>query len=155
MSKFSFPFNRNQVLLLFAIGAVCYNSYLHFSSPAYRYYKESITSFRSDFDKYKSIIQNDFLPSVYFLATNSHAVVSSPAAPIRDSNGSLGILDASFFICQGRRGFVFNGFEFFVGDDFFGYPILGISPTLVTTSQGFFYFNKSPYFEKNNEDKKQ
>lgn len=153
MSKFSFPLNRNQVLLLFAIGAVCYNSYLHFISPAYRYYTESIKSLRSDFDKFKSTIESDFLPAVYFIATNSHVVVSSPVAPARDSNGSLGILDASFFICQGRRGFVFNGYVFFAGDDFFGYPILGISPTIVTTSQGFFYLNKSPYFENQKEEK--
>lgn len=106
--KFSFPFSRNQVLLLLAIGAICYNSYLHFTSPAYRYYRQSVSSLRSDFDKYKSLIETEFLPSVYFLATNSnHTVSSSPVVSIRDSNGSLGIVDGAFFVCQGRKGIHF------------------------------------------------
>lgn len=149
----SLHISRNQFLALLCFGAICYNSYLHFSSPAYKYYSEVSKELHDDWAKFRKTIEGDFIPTVIFAVTNSRPVAVSekvsytpfvnPSLP-----ESLGIIDGKYWECGDKRGFFWDDRSFCVSDDFFGFPILGISPTMVTTTQGSFYLRKPPYYDK-------
>lgn len=151
--------NRNQILAVLLIAIIGFNCYVHFSSPIIHDFNSFASELRRDNDIFKSKIVNDFIPAITAIATNRVGVASSVSgySPFKVENlpVSLGIIDGRFFVCGSRSGFYWDDRSFFVGDDFFGFPILGVSPTIVTTAQGFFYLRKPPYYgaEKNENEK--
>lgn len=119
------------------------NTVIHFTHPAYKYYKQNISKVESKLldrqEKFEKKIVGDFLPAIYQAISNSYRVVngSAPSAPaitqIKSEQRPLRQLDASFYLFRGAPCIEYNGITFQVGDNFDGSAITSVSPLLVRT----------------------
>lgn len=130
------------VFLLFVVVLV--NSIIHFNHPAYKFYRENVKQFRSDYNDFVRQVRLELVPSILMVASNNNNSVSSLVSPAllpsvsssssaASSSSSDSFLDCRFFKTGGRSYIEYNNNYFTDGDDFFGYTILEVRPTIVIT----------------------
>lgn len=149
----------NQYLQLALVLVLAINSVQHFTSPVYREYnrlcslvaRQSEESNRIFFDRtfpaftnYVCAIASD-LSSASVVNSNYCASVSSPDSRMVDhkdvrqsAQNEKGGLVVSSYRINGVDGFYYQGFDYRVGDMFFGSPIVYLSPTFVKTVDSYF-----------------
>lgn len=136
-----------KILLLVLVLVLIANTVLHFTHPAYRYYTQNVSQFRSDYNDFVRRVQHDFIPVI--LSVSSNRVYSSSTSFVTNSLSSASrdqvpsSVDARYFVAGGRPGFTFNNFNFFQGDDFYGYTILDVRPTIIITDGRVFLISNS------------
>ena len=178
MKKLFLPENRPMLVAVLLIVALLVNGILHYTHPAYRYYREQLQNLRVEYtgkvDAFKEEVQRDILPR--WLDTVSNVVVRSsaremlsrlplrtrdgvsivPSAPSVPSLSSLPFGNARFFIVDGRFGVEWQGSSFYVGDPFLGSRITSIDRSCFSLSDGRIFSYNKPNFSlpvKHNNEK--
>lgn len=139
--------NANQIIAVVLMAIVLHNSYLHYTHPAYTYYRENVQQFRADYNAFRKQVIEDFVPAITNVSirlasassvpqpTNSFSSVSSsPAVKPSPDKVKFSELQASYFVCNGEKGFYFEGFPYFLGDVFMGGEVILITPSFVQTT---------------------
>lgn len=94
----------SQILCFLLFVAVLHNTYLHYSHPAYKYYRETSLNLHSQMDGFKKEVAEQFVPAVREVASNMVAIATvdhdsfpSPQLPDRDSeeNSTSSIVEKS------------------------------------------------------------
>lgn len=154
----------NQVLLVGVFLALVVNTIVHFTSPAYRYYKQNLEHLQNGVNDFERKVALQFVPAVLALtnslgrsdtvATNSFSVVAGTSLPLlsQTNSPSLFNLDFKFFTVGGQMGFSCDGVNYFEGDSFFGSSIRLVTPTMIVTDQ--YQFVRPLLSEKNKGVKK-
>lgn len=146
--------DKAQVIAILLTGALLVNAAIHFTHPSYKYYKQNVARLDSEFKEFRERVQNEFVPAVMLIATNINALAVLSSSPGFATNALVLAsqpiqppqpqdVDCHYFVCQGRRGFKYQGFPFFVGDTFFGEEILAVDPTCFKTSERLYYIRPS------------
>lgn len=153
--------SRKYLILVFLlIGLLIVNTVVHFSHPAYRFYRQNCEdlkkqvesaalSLRSDYDVFTKRVQVDFVPSILTVFSNRCEFASV------SSNGTVGVVGSSsgddykpdiitarYFVAGGKGWLDYDGWQYTAGDDFFGYTILEIRPSLVITDGRVFILQR-------------
>ena len=138
--------NPLHLILVLLLLAVVVNSVIHYTSPAYRYYREAVNGLRSDYTKLRKQLLVDLLPTLQLALTNKTSTVSYSSTTSFTSTDSLVTVDTTtnclpltsflsfdFFSVSNSPGFSFNGRTYAVGDLFLGSPVVFVSPTFIKT----------------------
>lgn len=142
--------SKTQFLILVLIVGIVINTWIHFTSPAYLYYREKVAEIKDDNSLFRRRVYTDLMPLI-FMKTNSFcssSVVVSNGVVSSSFNSSYSesryaVIDASFFILGGEMGFFYNGWQFFIGDLFYGDQIVYIDPTMAKTRTMDFFFKRN------------
>lgn len=141
------------ILCLVLIVAVVVNTIVHFSSPAYRYYREVARRQDDTIALFKRQVTAEILPN--FVSSISNVVKASSSTILTNALGSAGagaaspapadsvclpklpdvISSAYVFKCGGDFYLSFAGHYYRVGDFFAGHRILEIYPNTLITDQ--------------------
>lgn len=130
-----------KLLILVLVVVLIINTVLHFTHPAYKYYTDNVRQFRSDYNDFVRQVRSDFIPTILQVSSNRYQRVetssSSSNVVVETSSSSSSVIptsvDARYFSANGDGYFCFNGWTFKKGDDFYGYTILDVRPTLIIT----------------------
>lgn len=166
----SFPIlSRGQLMAVVLILATVLNVIMHFTHPAYRYYKEFSRAQAERFDALEKRIRADFVPAIMSAVSNRSSAVASPFASITpslpSSVGSSPSSSAAVPVVYGGdvrkdvklRFSSVNDVPFVtvndtvhltIGDDLFGEPIRRITPTCLFTDSAVYLYADSPKQEK-------
>lgn len=166
----SFPaLSRGQLMAVVLILATVLNVVMHFTHPAYRYYKEFSRAQAEKFDALEKRIRADFVPAIMSAVSNRSSAVASPFASITpslpSSAGSSPSSSAAVPVVYGGdvrkdvklRFSSVNDVPFVtvndtvhltIGDDLFGEPIRRITPTCLFTDFAVYFYADSPKQEK-------
>ena len=152
----------NQILQLALVFVIAVNCIQHFTSPVYREYNklcsivanQSAEANRIFFDRTFPTFTNYVHALRLSASTNTFDVASTVCSDvsndkpisvdhkdIRDRampSGKGKGLPISFYRYNGVEGFYYEGFDYRVGDMFFGSPIVFVSPTFVKTVDSYF-----------------
>lgn len=166
----SFPaLSRGQLMAVVLILATVLNVVMHFTHPAYRYYREFSRAQAEKFDALEKRIRADFVPAIMSAVSNRSAAVASPfssAAPSLSS--SVGLFSSSSpavpvvyggdvrkdvklrFSSVNDVPFVTvnDTVHLTIGDDLFGESIRRITPTCLFTDSAVYLYVDSPKREK-------
>lgn len=161
--------SRGQLMAVVLILATVLNALMHFTHPAYRYYKEFSRAQAEKFDALEKRIRADFVPAIMSAVSNRSAAVASPfssASPsLPSSSGSFPSSSPAVPVVYGSdvrkdvklRFASVNDVPFVtvndtvhltIGDDFFGEPIRRITPTCLFTDSAVYLYVDSPSREK-------
>lgn len=162
----SFPtLSRGQLMAVVLILATVLNIVMHFTHPAYRYYKEFSRAQAEKFDALEKRIRADFVPAIMSVVSNRSAAVASPFASIAhslpSSAGSSPSSSAAGPVVYGgdvrkdvRLRFssvndvpfvtVNDTVHLTIGDDLFGETIRRITPTCLFTDCAVYFYADSP-----------
>lgn len=134
---------REYTIFFLLIGFSVINTVMHFTHPAYKYYKQNISKVESRLsdrqEKFEKKIIGDFLPAIYQSISNSYRVVEGSPSSVsvlpqaKTEHRVVKQLDASFYIFRGVPCIEYNGITFQVGDNFDGSAIISVSPMMVRT----------------------
>lgn len=139
---------REYLIFFLLIGFSAVNTVIHFTHPAYKYYKQNISLVENRLnerqEKFEKKILADLLPAIYQSISNSYRVVKADASAsqspyisispeVKNERRALKQLDASFYLFRGVPCIEYNGITFKVGDNFDGSAITCVSPMMVRT----------------------
>ena len=166
----SFPIlSRGQLMAVVLILATVLNVIMHFTHPAYRYYKEFSRAQAERFAALEKRIRADFVPAIMSAVSNRSVAVASPFSSITpslpSSVGSFPSSSAAVPVVYGGdvrkdvklRFSSVNDVPFVtvndtvhltIGDDLFGEPIRRITPTCLFTDSAVYLYVDSPKQEK-------
>lgn len=149
--------SRKYLILVFLlIGLLIVNTVVHFSHPAYRFYRqnceqlknqvESVAlALRSDYDVFTKRVQVDFVPSILTVFSNRcdvASVFSNRCDVVGSTDYKPDIITARYFVAGGKGWLDYDGWQYTAGDDFFGYTILEVRPSLVITDGRVFVLQR-------------
>ena len=145
--------NFNQCLAIVLIGALCYNGYIHYTHPAYTYYKENIAALRREFVDFRNLVTSDFVPAVSngFLNVASLTIsnqlnLARSSTPHQLSTNSVSRIPYIKFhspCTMSGRSYVYLGQTMYsVGDYVFGEVIEGITADAVKLGGQYYEVKK-------------
>lgn len=147
--KSKFTFSGNHLFLIFVIIAISYNTYIHSTHSAYKYYKDNIRRLEEDLKAYRALINKDilfrlstltnFLPSVNrpYQYTQVSSDIKLDPIEVAPSNYPSFKFDAYFE--SGSKQYARSGFKYYTsGDEINGLPIRSISPQFVQIADRFY-----------------
>ena len=138
--------SRNTWMALALIGALVLNTIMHFSHPAYRFYKDTSKAQDKKYDEFVKRVEKEFTPAIINSISNiaeKSSIASSPApAPITTSAASSmfgrGNSDKdfdddliSFLIVNNEPILKYGNFYLKAGDVLWGDIITMITPSAV------------------------
>ena len=158
--------SRNTWMALALIGALVINTIMHFSHPAYRFYKDTSKLQDKKYDEFVKRVEKEFAPAIINSISNiaeKSSISSSPApAPITTSAASSmfgrGNSDKdfdddliSFLIVNNEPILKYGNFYLKAGDVLWGDIITRITPSAVFCRQNTFIIQ--PQKEKEKDEK--
>lgn len=162
MKNFFSNLDKAQVIALLLVVALIFNAIIHWTHPAYRYYRDKISLMDSRYDaRYKefvSDVRTNLVPSIAFVATNNinslvafsrsfqnssqfQDRVSSSSSSSKTLNRSK--LNANYWSIGGDYGLWFEGYSYRVGDSFRGENILAIDPSCMLCDNTLYIIGRS------------
>lgn len=135
---------RQELSAWILIAALVANAWIHFRSPAYRYYREQSEQLDERVSAFESRVRDEFVPALKDIATNMVAAVSSPSPFGLQSSGDLvqrgGVEFVQDYRSQYARtggyvvsGCFIDGHFYRLGDRYLGSPIIEIEPSCAFT----------------------
>lgn len=149
---------KDYILLFAVLVAVLLDLGVHFTHPAYKNYKQNLQVLRHGLADAKEEFRRDFAYPICQAVTNRaysmlspSVVASSGCTTWNNSPDNVGSnivtrkvvkIDFRWFSSCGVEYFTYRHHHYKVGDDFFGSPILTVSPTYITTVACDFQYGK-------------
>lgn len=137
-------------LIIALILVLIINTVTHFTHPAYKFYRENFEQLRESNEVFEkrvltevvtAIVTNSSFRSSSVVTNVSISQTSSVSSVMRGESvatNSTYSLDFRFFVSQSLPCFEYQGRSYFLTDDFYGSPLIYISPTIVKTSTSTF-----------------
>lgn len=160
-----FPrFTLNQWLILAVFLGLLYNTYVHYTHPAYRFYRASVLALRAEYEGFRRQIVSDFVPAITNLQFRLTSSLASSSASATNSvvgftnpmtsptNGFSAVRPplrfGRYFECNGVP-YVTLGVRYYtVGDEIMGYPVVSIAPGVVKLGEWYYDFSETCFQAK-------
>lgn len=159
MKSFFSKFTPNHWLLFAIAVGLFFDAIVHLQHPAYRFYKSNLSSLRSDVEVFKRQIRAEFVPSMESLISNVTVIAEGRYKAFTDDgvdefvdeeestveHAAPSSLSGDFYLASHTPMVRIDGWDYRLGDDYLGEPIVYLSPSVVRTSHKTYHLRRSAH----------